>query len=175
MSSIIICPDCKRKLKVPESTAGKTFRCPACKSIIPSVVENDDRAPAPAVRGTPSARTAPEPSRSRPPSEEEPAEDIEAEDEEPIREKRPRKKRSIRKKSSSGLLIICLVAGGLGLLLVGGAGIGLIVYLARQPGTLDSEWQAFSPPVGNCTILMPATPPASPGDRSPSHAAFKTD
>src|SRR5262249_43127819 len=120
MSSLIICPHCNRKLKVPETMAGKTCRCPTCKSLLPAADEPGDPAPSGAVKATPAPRSAAVPSRSRPPRDEKPEEDIEPEEEEPIREKRPRKKRPIRKKSSTGP-IIGLVAGGVLLLLVLGS------------------------------------------------------
>ena len=39
MSALVVCPDCKRKLKVPDTAVGKTIRCPACKAVIPSASE----------------------------------------------------------------------------------------------------------------------------------------
>jgi hypothetical protein len=41
MSISAICPKCDRKLKAPDSTAGKKVRCPACKGVVP-IPEPDD-------------------------------------------------------------------------------------------------------------------------------------
>lgn len=156
MSSIIICPECDRKLKVPETREGKTLRCPGCKSLIPAADEPEASAPPRAVRTAP--RSAGERPRSRPPRDEEPEEEMELEEEEPIRAKRTRKKRPARRKSSTGLTI-ALVAGGVLLVLtVLGGGVGLIVYLVRNQTIPDAEWLPFTPPSNDCTVLMPGTP-----------------
>lgn len=171
MSSIIVCPDCKRKLKVPETMAGKSFRCPGCKAVLstssgiraaeddPDRDESDTPDPSRAVKTAPSPRSAAALPRSRPPREEELEEDIEPEEEQPSRAKPPRKKRPIKKKSSTGL-IIGLVAGGVVLLLLvlGGGGGALWYFVLRNKGIPQSEWQSFSPPNSGCTILMPGTP-----------------
>lgn len=170
MSSIILCPECERKLKLPDTMVGKSVRCPGCKAIIPATSkprstasdpesdESDSPSPSRAVKTAPSPRSANALTRSRPPRGEEPEEDIEPDEEERVRAK-PRKKRPIRKKSSGGLIIGLVVGGVLLLLLVLGGGGGLIWYLLhRSKGIPQSEWQAFSPPNSGCTILLPGTP-----------------
>lgn len=174
MSSSILCPECKRKLAVPESLAGKSFRCPACKTIIPptskaGTAESDpesDEAEAPrpsrAVKTARSPRTAPAVPLRRPPRIEEPEEDFEEEDEEPIRDRPRRKSRPIRKSSSKGL-IIGLVAGGvILLLLVLGIGGTVLWVVLRGKGIPQSEWQSFAPPGSDCTVLMPGVPTSQP-------------
>lgn len=158
MTSIVTCPDCKRKLKVPEAMAGKTIRCPACKSPIPADAELDAPAPSRLVKTTPSPRSAAMPSRGRPSSDEEPEVDLELVEDEPIREKRPRKKRPSRQKSSTGLIIGLVVGGVLLLLTVLGGGVGLMVYLVRNKMGSDAAWLPFTPPGSDCTVLMPGTP-----------------
>jgi len=169
VSSFILCPECERKLKVPETMAGKAFRCPGCKTVIPPQTkrrstdsdadsdESDAPSPSRAVKKEPSPRSASAPIRSRP-RDEEPVEDI-LEEEEPIREKPRRKRRPIRKQSSTGL-IIGLIAGGvvLFLLVLGGGGGLLWYFLLRNKTIPQSEWQSFSPPNSGCTLLMPGTP-----------------
>lgn len=44
------------------------------------------------------------------------------------------------------------------LLAVVGAGGGLLWYFLRSKGIPDKEWQTFSPPNGDCTVLMPGSP-----------------
>ncbi len=158
MSSFISCPDCKRKLKVPETMLGKSFRCPACKTVIEAELEEEPPPPSRAVKTAQSGRSAAALPRIRPSPAEEPEDDFEPEEEEPIREKPRRKRRPIRKRSSSGL-IIGLVAGGAVLfLLVLAAGGGLLWYFLRSKGIPDKEWQTFTPPGGDCTVLMPGAP-----------------
>ncbi len=166
VSSIIRCPECKRKLNLPEAMAGKSFRCPACKSIIPPMPKSrpaaseleSDEPDAPTPSRLVKTRDAAVPPRRRPPQDEEAEEDTELEEARPAREKPLRKNRPKRKKSSAGL-IIGLVAGGVMLLLlVLGVGGGVLWYFLRNKTIPQSEWQTFSPPNGGCTVLMPGTP-----------------
>ncbi len=177
MSIHVTCPDCQRKLKVPETAVGKTIRCPACKVRIPPVsesrsavsdLENDEpatRSPSRAVKTTPSPQTPFAPSRG-PAS---PELDIESA-EKPLREKSSRRDRSIRKKSSIGLIIALAAVGGVLLLLLFGAGGGLLWYFVRASrdkadagkAIADTEWQIFMPPDCACSVLMPGTPQSQP-------------
>jgi len=169
VSSFIICPDCKRKLRVPETMAGKSFRCPACKAVIspltlsasadsdPDSDESDEPSPPRSIQKGPSSRAASALPRSQRPRDEELEEDIEPEEEEPVREKPLRKKRPKRKKSSAGLIVGLVAGGAVLLLLVMGAGGGVLWYLLRNKTIPQSEWQTFSPPNSGCTVLMPGT------------------
>lgn len=158
MSSFISCPECKRKLKVPESMVGKAFRCPACKAIIESESEEDTPPPSRAVKTTPAPRSAVALPRSRPPRNEEPEDDFDPEEEEPVREKPRRKKRPIRKQPSSGLIIGLVVGGAVLLLLVLGGGGGLLWYFLRHKGIAEADWQTFAPTGRDCSVLMPGQP-----------------
>jgi DNA-directed RNA polymerase subunit RPC12/RpoP len=169
MSSSVVCPDCKRKLKVPETMRDKAFRCPACKAVIsplsksrstasdPESDEPDAPSPSRAMKTASSSRSASVPSRIRPPRDEEPVDDLEVVDEEPIRAKSSRKRRPTRKKSSTGL-IVGLMMGGAALLIVLALGGGLVWILLRIKTIPESEWQVFAPPNSGCTVLMPGTP-----------------
>jgi len=171
MSALVLCPDCKRKLKVPDTALGKSIRCPTCKALIPPVLEpatdSEDAEPdtpsrRDAVMTAPPPRTAPVRPLSRPPEDEETKDDLEPE-EDPIRKRPARKASSPRKKSSAGL-IIGLVLGGAALLALLGGGATLIWHLSRTLGNgiAKSEWQTFMPPNGDCSVLMPGTPQSQP-------------
>jgi hypothetical protein len=157
VGSFIFCPKCKRKLKVPETMAGKSFRCPACKNVISTLSEPDTPPPSCAVKTALSSPTAPVPSRSRLPQDEEREEIIEPTDEAPVRE-RPRKKRPKRKKSSTGLIIGLAVGGAVLLLLLLGTGGVLLVQFLRNRTDSATEWQTFTPPGDDCAILLPGMP-----------------
>lgn len=170
MSSFILCPECERKLKVPETMAGKSFRCPACKAVIsarakPRTAESNPESDEPEiasrsrlVQKAPTSRAVPPLSRNRQPRDEELEEDLEPAEQRPIRERPSRRRRPIRKKSSAGL-IIGLVAGGVVLLLVVvGIGGGLLWYFLHNRTIPQAEWQSFSPANSGCTVLMPGTP-----------------
>lgn len=176
MSSLVVCPDCQRKLKVPVMAVGKTIRCPPCKALIPSVSEPrattsalgscelDNPSPYRLLTASPAPRTAPSRSRRQQLQEEEPEDDVEPVEEKPLRDKSSRKPRPIRRKSSAGLMI-GLVAGAVVLMIVLlGGGATLIWHFARTRGQVISqtEWQTFTPPNGNCSILMPGTPQSQP-------------
>lgn len=174
MSSSLLCPECKRKLTVPETLLGKSFRCPACKTIIPPTskartAESDSKSdeaeaarPSRAVKTASSPRTAPVVVRRPPPRVEEPDEDIDADDEEPIRDKPRRKKRPIRKSSSSGLVIGLVVGGVVLFLLVLGIGGAVLWVVLRVKTIPESAWQTFSPKDGDCTVSMPGMPTTQP-------------
>lgn len=173
MSILVLCPDCKRRLNVPETAVDKTIRCPACKALIPPVseprsaasdaedAEPDVPSPSRAVKRAPSLQTASVPSPARPPREEEAEEDI-GPSEKPLRKKSSRRERSMGKKSSAGLVIGLAVGGGVLLLLLLGAGGGLLWYFARGKAIAETEWQPFTPPGGDCTVLMPGAPRFQP-------------
>ncbi|MGH7168984.1 MAG: hypothetical protein ACRELF_07355 [Gemmataceae bacterium] len=163
MSAILVCPDCDQKLRVPETARGKSFRCPACKALISFESEPDGPTPSRSVKTTPSPRTAAAPSRGRPRRDEEPEDDIEPAAKEPIRRKSSRS-RPIRDKSSAGL-IIGLVVGGVMLLLVLVGGGGTLIWLVMRTsgkGISEAEWQTFTPPNSDCSVLMPGTPQPQP-------------
>jgi hypothetical protein len=171
MSALVLCPDCKRKLKVPDSAVGKTIRCPTCKALLPPVLEpaldsEDSEPDTPSRRGAvttaPPPRTAPTRPLSRPPEDEEAEDDLEPE-EKPIRKRPSREARSLHKKSSAGL-IIGLVLGGVALLALLGGGATLLWHFSRTlgKGIAQAEWQTFMPPNGDCSVLMPGTPQSQP-------------
>lgn len=159
MTTVIVCPECQRKLRIPEAALGTSFRCPACKTLIAPDSEPESPSASNSVKRTQSPRSDSAPSRGQPPREEEPEEDIEPEEKRPLREK-PRKKRSKPKKASAGLMIGLMVGGTVLILLVLGGGGGLLWYSLRNKAIPDTEWQTFTPPGGDCTILMPGTPEA---------------
>jgi hypothetical protein len=144
MNILVVCPECKRQLEVPESAAGKPIRCPGCESVIPADPEFPKR------ESVTSAPASPPPALLARPHEQERDQFA---DGEPRRKKKP-----IRKGASLGL-ILGLVGGGvlLFLILVGG-GVGLLVYFALNRTIPEEEWRPFSPPNSGCTILMPGTP-----------------
>lgn len=155
MNALVVCPECNRKLKVPESAAGKAIRCPGCKTVIPAKkgmppektkATNPQSPPREAVATAPTRPSAEIPTRTRPPIVEEGTEE----------EPSPRKK--TRKGSSTGWIVGLIVGGAVLFLGLVGGGIGLIVYFVLNKTIPDAEWQSFSPPNGGCTILMPGTP-----------------
>jgi hypothetical protein len=176
VSSIILCPRCKRKLKVPESVLGKATRCPACKALIPPedepLTEVGDRESDAPMSHTPSSRvqkdkpprTVAGTVRARPRHEAEPEDDIDLEEEEEVVRKRPaRRGKSSRKGSSTGLIIGLVVGGVVLLLVVAGTGVGLLIYFMRPKSTIpEAEWKSFSPSGGDCTVRMPGQPAFQP-------------
>jgi hypothetical protein len=152
MSAILVCPECKRKLRIPETVAGKSVRCPACKTLIPPALQ----APAEAItEQKPAApvvleEAAPARPRSRPRLEADEDQDDGA----------PSRTKQVKKRSSTGMILGLVLAGGcLGMMCVGG-GVAALVYFAFNKTIPDSDWQTFTPPNGGCTVLMPGTPVA---------------
>jgi hypothetical protein len=174
MTSLVICPDCQRKLKVPESAVGKSIHCPTCKALIPLVSEpelttldsDSSETDAPsrsrAVRTTPPLRSAAARPRIRPPQDEEPEDNVEPAAEKSIRKKSSRRRGPIRKKSSAGLIIGLTVGGVVLLLVLLAGGAGLLLHFVRNRPVPQAEWQTFAPPNGNCSVLMPGTPQSQP-------------
>jgi hypothetical protein len=187
MSSTLICPACKRKLRLPETSSGKKLRCPACNALLPAVLEAEIVSPELLVKTAPSPRTA-EPIPSRPRREEERQDERRPAAAAPIREKSSRSDSPYRKNSSTGLIIGLAVGGAaLMLLLMIAGGATLIWYFARTTSADSSkiegatsalkgdpplqlpaeapgpeEWRPFTPPNGDCSVLMPGTPQSRP-------------
>jgi hypothetical protein len=155
MNALVVCPECKRKLKVPESAAGKAIRCPSCKAIIPASKKTS-------TLGTVQAASKPVESEAvtaapaRPPAAASPRKPA-REPEEFTDDKPHGTAKPIRKGASTGL-IVGLIVGGVVLLLGLIGGVGLLVYIVRNRTIPDAEWQSFAPPNSGCTILMPGTP-----------------
>lgn len=154
MSTLVICPECQRKLRVPESAAGKSMRCPGCKAVLPgskktSTEETEETSAKAVQRETREAASArPSPRKS--------VRKTEAFDDE---EDRPRRKRTrTRQGMPAGLIYALIGGGGLLILLLVIGGIALRLFSGRDKTIPDAEWQAFAPPNGDCTILMPGTP-----------------
>jgi hypothetical protein len=121
VSAVVLCPECRRKLKAPETIGRKSFRCPGCKTIISAaslacLLEADP-------------------------------------ENESMRKGSPD-----RKKSSTGLIIGLAAGCTVLMLLVLGAGGGVLWYFLRTKTIPASAWQSFSPPNSGCTILMPGKP-----------------
>lgn len=170
MSALVLCPECKRKLKVPDTAVGKTIRCPMCKASIPPVTgpASDTEDAEPHIPSRPrSVKTAPPP-RTAPRGQLNREEDMEDEDddapveEKPIRKKPSRKRRPIRKKSSAGPIIGLAVGGVLLLIVLLGSGFAVFRYFSRSRTIPEAEWQSFSPPNSGCSVLMPGTPVPQP-------------
>jgi hypothetical protein len=158
MNAVVVCPECERKLKVPESVAGKAIRCPACKTLIPaakgaSAKETDKTNPKSVEREgvTASSRrpSAASPARRRP------TEDDDGSDERPSVVKKRK-----RKKSSTGLIVGLIAVGGAFVLALVVGGVALLVHAVRNRTIPDAEWQSFAPANSGCTLLMPGTPVA---------------
>src|SRR5947207_2035453 len=127
MAVQITCPDCDRKLKVPEEVLGRKVRCPACKS--PFLAQQGDEEEtstavtshkAVTARGQGSRRHAAMPASSSRQWEEE--DDLE--EKRPVRRTRPATKKG-KERGKPVALFVAL--GVIGLLLLGG-GLGLAWY-----------------------------------------------
>lgn len=144
MPLTLTCPECHRKLKVPETAAGKKVRCPECQAAFRAEAEEGV-----------ADRPAPRPVRGR-----------DERDDDDRRERRPRlrddddrgeRRRPERKK---GGLVLGLVLGGAGLLVVAGAVVAAVFLFGR--GRIgEGEWKEFTPPDNSFTVLMPGTPTSS--------------
>lgn len=187
MSSILLCPSCRRKLRVPETALGKTLRCPDCRALFSAESDPDLSSPSRAVKTAPSPPAA-GPTLSRPPRNEEPEEERQPA-EEPIPRRSVRRDEPVRNNSSAGLIIGLAVGGGMLLLLVLLAGGGALAWFFMRtprmgaspvqstafpppngnfPNLLPGKaprggvWQTFAPPKGSCSVLMPGTPLSQP-------------
>ncbi|HEY7155221.1 MAG TPA: hypothetical protein VH575_14765 [Gemmataceae bacterium] len=170
MSALVLCPDCKRKLKVPDTAVGKTIRCPTCKTPIPTVTEtqssasdpesdeSDALSPRRSVKTAPPPRTAPRGQLNRDEDREDDDDDDAPAVEKPLRKKPSGKRRPNRKKSSAGPIIGLAVGGVLLLIVLVGIGFAAFRYLGRSRTIPEAEWQTFTPPNSSCTILMPGRP-----------------
>jgi hypothetical protein len=118
----------------------------------PEGSEPDTPSPAHVVKTTPPLQGAAARPRIQPPQDEEPEDDVER-----------AAKKPIRRKSSVGL-IIGLAVGGVGLLLLVlvGGGVGLLLHFVRNKPIPQADWQTFTPPNGDCSVLMPGTPQSQP-------------
>src|SRR2546422_491333 len=43
MPAIIVCPSCQRKLKIPETTLGKTIQCPGCQESFAAQAADEEK------------------------------------------------------------------------------------------------------------------------------------
>lgn len=162
MSAVLVCPDCGQRLRVPETATGKAFRCPSCTAVIPASSEPEVPSSR-AVKSALSSRTAPPVSRRRAPREGEPEDDFEPA-EESISERSSRKRRARGKKSSTGLILGLAAAVVVVVLVVLGGGataIWLVLHNRGKP-IAEAEWQTFSPPNSDCSVLMPGIPQPQP-------------
>jgi hypothetical protein len=158
MSSVLVCPKCKRKLKVSDTTSGKAIRCPACKATIPAAAPH--LAPEDGVERAASARdeitTGP---ANQPAGRKRVA--VDRGEDGRLGDDLPVGPSPIRKRSWTGLILGLVLGGGFLVLVLVGC-TGLIVYLTvfrGRDGTIpNSEWQTFAPANGGFTVLMPGAP-----------------
>ncbi len=144
MPTIYPCPNCDKKIKVPDGTEGKKLKCPACQTLLlitedglePAQKQSIQSAPAKAARKAPPPDEAEDEEEEAPKAKKRKAIADEDDEDEPRPKKRkavvddddeedekPRKKK--RKKSGQGIPMWVWLAGGGGLVAV----IGLVLFL----------------------------------------------
>src|SRR5262245_45669797 len=106
MAIVLSCPDCDRKLRVPDELLGKKVKCPACGKIFRGEVESPAEPPPPEEEPLPEApppmeRDDESPYEDEPPSRRSsrrgaPPPEERAEDEPPYEEERPSRRSSRR-------------------------------------------------------------------------------
>ncbi len=152
MPTITTCPSCDGKLKTPTGAEGKKIRCPSCKVALlvaedgESVTAADDT-PAPGIRRTAPAASAPRGGRGGPV-------EVEPEPEEPVRrvrvrripdrdepeardepEEPPARKRKKKKRSQTSIpLWVWLSASGAGLAILVGGALLFFLVLKKKDG-----------------------------------------
>ncbi len=89
MPEVISCPDCERKLRVPDTMLGKKVKCPGCQTIfVANPAEEEEEPTPPRKSATRSSAVEPTPRRKAPAPPPDDDED-EDEDERPSRSSRP--------------------------------------------------------------------------------------
>jgi hypothetical protein len=150
----MVCPECQSGLKLSTPvSAGRKIQCPKCMTVFPAPAV-DSRVP-PRPPAPPPQASAPV---HRPRLDDEYKDDFE----DAAEEHRPGA--SGRKQGGKGLLI-GLIAGGVGLLIIGGV-LGVFLLMKSVNGQLDRTltfgsnlaWQEFSSQEGGFSILMPGAP-----------------
>jgi hypothetical protein len=147
----IACPSCSAKLKAPDSSGGKSIKCPKCGEAVRVPVADD-------------VDEAEETPRKRPASR------VDDDDERPRRKRtedddddRPRRRKRPSEKSSAMMPI--LIAGGLGLLVLVAAGIGLAMWLSSNSEPKNAGNPAVAPPAvlpNTGPVVPPVNPLANP-------------
>lgn len=134
MSQTVMCPECSRKLKVPDPVLGRGVRCPSCKTTFTANAALKEPPPTPAVTAAPS--------KARPPALKAARRDDkhDVEDDTPQR----RRRRAALKKRSKARLRIAVAVGGGGLLLV--AIIVGIGWLVSRSSSRQAEPVVHAPP-----------------------------
>src|SRR5579871_6539599 len=114
MSALLVCPECNRKLKIPDSAVGKSVRCPGCQALIPAAKQST--AEREAVTANPAPPPAVVPVRKRPSLGDESADDP------ALGVRKP-----VRRRSSLGLILGLVIGGGVLFLCVIGGGVAALV------------------------------------------------
>src|SRR5262249_26009680 len=132
---VAVCPSCDRKLKAPEGAEGRKIRCPGCSATL--LVSGGELSLVPELAtGTRGGR--PE-RRARPDDEEDrPRRSRRSDPDEEDYEDRPRK----RRRSGGGIPVWVWIAGGGGLLAVGG--LVLVLVLVLGGGGFDKIKEGMS-------------------------------
>jgi hypothetical protein len=127
MAEVTQCPECQRKLNVPQAHLGQTVQCPVCQTHFTAVVLAPLRPPAPPVvqREPPPRSDDRRRDYDRPPYERSRLDDRgrgRYGDRDPFREVRPHRGGVILVLGLAGLLLCCTVLGGWGF---GGAALSM--------------------------------------------------
>jgi predicted Zn finger-like uncharacterized protein len=160
MPIVIRCPECQRRLRVPDDLLGKAVKCPTCKATFQAAAEDEAGSP-PAPRREEAPR-----GRARPPEEDYEArpspavrrrrreeEDEFADDEDDDYEDRPRRRRGRRRAEARSAVLVPAI----GLMVTGGLGIAVAV--------LDFVLRVLN--VG----IMATGGPGAPANKDPAYRA----
>jgi predicted Zn finger-like uncharacterized protein len=105
MAEIVNCPQCDRKLRVPDELLGKKVKCPTCGNTFNAEVEELSPAPPPAPRPEPRSPLGPPPGARRPREYDEDDEDDE-EDQRKAALGRPRRRRRDARPHRGALILV---------------------------------------------------------------------
>ena len=143
MPTVVNCPSCERRLRVPETLVGEWVKCPTCGETFtadpdrPAPRRPEEDEPRPAARDTPLPRPAREDDDRPPPR---PARSLRRDEKEweDERDDRPRRRRREKPGKVQALGIMMLIGGILGIVLFLALGAGSTGVCCLWPGTYYS-------------------------------------
>lgn len=171
MPVAIHCPDCGRKLKVPDDVLGKKIRCPACKSPFIASAEEEEAIESPRQKVSAGrVRREPAPARAEA-GRRRSAVNEDSSDEEEV--PRPKKRKAKKREASSPRLALWLGLGGAGVLAVV-LTAGIVLWLDnRKAPPADATTQG--PPASVKRPTAPSMTPEEANQKADHLVALATD